>query len=69
MGVFYTLFYGVVVLAPAVGGYLADLAGRVSITFDGGTAMLIASMILLLVFRRQTNPERVAGYTAPASRI
>lgn len=69
MGMFYTLFYGVVVLAPAVGGYLADLAGRVSITFDGGTAMLIASMILLLVFRRQTNPERVAGYTAPASRI
>lgn len=69
MGVFYTLFYGVVVLAPAVGGYLADLAGRVSITFDGGTAMLIASMILLLVFRRQTNPERVAGYTVPASRI
>lgn len=68
MGVFYTLFYGVVVLAPAVGGYLADLAGRVSITFDGGTAMLIASMILLLVFRRQTNPERVSGYTAPASR-
>jgi MFS family permease len=68
MGVFYTLFYGVVVLAPAVGGYLADLAGRASITFDGGTAMLIASMILLLVFRRQTNPERVAGYSAPASR-
>ncbi|MEH6724861.1 MAG: MFS transporter [Hyphomicrobiales bacterium] len=57
MGVFYTLFYGVVVLAPLAGGYLADLSGRISITFDGGAIMLIASMILLLVFRHQTAPK------------
>lgn len=57
MGVFYTLFYGVVVLAPLAGGYLAGLSGRISITFDGGAIMLIASMILLLVFRHQTAPN------------
>ena len=81
MGVFYTLFYGVVVLAPTAGGYLADLSGRISITFDGGAAMLIASIILLLVFRHQTagqqqadrqaDPKRASrkpAYSAPASR-
>lgn len=77
MGVFYTLFYSIVVLAPLAAGHIADTSGRISITFDLGTAMLITCMILLLIFRHQSAPGKQsdgpsgkiknASYAAPPS--
>jgi MFS family permease len=52
MGLFFTLFYLLVVLAPIVAGYLADIFGRTSIAFDLGVAMLIVSVMLMIAYRR-----------------
>jgi MFS family permease len=52
MGIFFTLFYLLVVLAPWVAGHLANLAGSARITFDFGAAMLAACCVLTLVFIR-----------------
>ena len=51
MGIFYTLFYALVVLAPFAAGSLADVSGRINIAFDLGTAMLAGSALLLIAFR------------------
>jgi MFS family permease len=52
MGVFYTIYYAVVVVGPLVAGSLADLFGRISIAFDLGAGMLVGCAALLLLFRR-----------------
>jgi len=52
MGIFYTLFYLLVVLAPIAAGYLADILGRTSITFDLGVAMLAVSVMLMIAYKR-----------------
>ena len=52
MGIFYTLFYLLVVLAPLGAGRLADIFGRINIAFDLGVAMLADSIVLLIVYRR-----------------
>jgi MFS family permease len=51
MGLFYALFYLLVVLAPIVAGYLADIFGRTSIAFDLGVAMLAVSVMLMIAYR------------------
>lgn len=57
MGVFYTLFYIIVLLGPLAAGLLADMSGRISIAFDLGAALLIISMGLFLLFRHRTTPQ------------
>lgn len=57
MGVFYTLFYIIVLLGPLAAGLLADMSGRISIAFDLGAALLIISMGLFLLFRLRTTPQ------------
>ena len=52
MGIFFTLFYLLVVLAPIGAGYLAEISGRTSIAFDLGVAMLIVSVMLMIAYRR-----------------
>ena len=52
MGIFYALFYLLVVLAPIVAGYLAALFGRTSIAFDLGGAMLAISVVPMIAYRR-----------------
>ncbi len=52
MGMFFTLFYLLVVLAPWVAGHLATFAGSARITFDFGAAMLAACCLLTLAFIR-----------------
>jgi predicted MFS family arabinose efflux permease len=42
MGIFYTLFYLAVVVAPWIGGYVVNITGNSRITFDLGAAMLLA---------------------------
>ncbi len=52
MGLFFTLFYVFVVLAPWVAGHLANAAGTARVTFDFGALMLVACCALALAFGR-----------------
>lgn len=52
MGIFFTMFYLVTVLAPWLGSYLAEAIGRTSATFDMGAIMLIACCAALWLFER-----------------
>ncbi|MGA8900555.1 CynX/NimT family MFS transporter [Bradyrhizobium sp.] len=52
MGIFYTLYYGTMMLGPAVGGALAKWTGSAAITLDFGAALLLACPVLLLGFHR-----------------
>jgi predicted MFS family arabinose efflux permease len=52
MGVFYTLFYLVVVLAPWIGGYAASITGSSRVTFDVGAVMLLSCCAALWLFQR-----------------
>ena len=52
MGIFYTLFYLVVVLAPWIGGRAAAVAGSARITFDLGTGMLLVGCAACWLFQR-----------------
>jgi MFS family permease len=51
MGIFFTLFYIFVVLAPWVAGHLANAAGTARVTFDFGALMLVACCALTVAFR------------------
>jgi MFS family permease len=59
MGTFYTLYYGTMMLGPAIGGTLAKWTGSAAITLDFGAALLFACPILLWVFNRlpQARPK------------
>jgi MFS family permease len=52
MGLFFTLFYGFVVLAPLVAGELIDGSGWDGAAMDFGAAVLVASVGLLALFER-----------------
>jgi MFS family permease len=52
MGIFYTLYYGTMMLGPAVGGALAKWTGSAAITLDFGAALLLVCPVLLLGFDR-----------------
>lgn len=52
MGIFYTLFYLSVVLAPWAAGKIADSAGNAHVTFDLGAIMLLASCVVYWMFQR-----------------
>jgi MFS family permease len=52
MGLFYTLFYAFVVLAPWIGGWLASQFGTARVTFDLGAAALLLGCVAMLAFQR-----------------
>jgi len=52
MGIYFTLFYAGVVLAPLVAGYFAERAGTANIAFYLGAVMLLACCAGLFAFRR-----------------
>jgi MFS family permease len=52
MGMFFSLFYVFVVLAPWVAGHLATAAGTARIAFDLGAIMLVACCALTLGFHK-----------------
>lgn len=52
MGIFYTLYYGTMMLGPAVGGALAKWTGSAAVTLDFGAVLLLACPVLLLGFDR-----------------
>lgn len=56
MGLFFTLFYAGVVLAPVVAGYLADRTGTAGAAFYLGAALLVACVVALFAFRTLQTP-------------
>ena len=66
MGIFFTLFYLLIVLSPMVAGYLAKTSGRTSIAFDLGVAMLAFCLIAMIAYRRfvKTLSEDKSSYVS-----
>ena len=62
MGLFFTVFYGCMLLGPVVGGALAKWTGSAAAAFDFGAAMVLVCPVLLLAFNRSA-----AGGTARAA--
>ena len=52
MGVFWSIYYGVMMAAPTLAGGLADRAGNAGVAFILGSLMLVVCMIALALFRR-----------------
>lgn len=52
MGVFYTLFYGAMMLGPAVAGWLAKSAGTAGVALDLGALTVLACPPLMWLFER-----------------
>jgi MFS family permease len=52
MGIFFTVYYVWMTLAPMLGGAVSDVAGTADAAFVLGVAMLIAAAVLLGLFRR-----------------
>jgi len=52
MGLFFTMFYGAMMLGPVIGGSLAKWSGTAATAFDFGAAMLLVCPPLLWVFNR-----------------
>jgi predicted MFS family arabinose efflux permease len=52
MGLFFTMFYGAMMLGPVIGGHLAKWTGTAATAFDFGAAMVLACPLLLWGFNR-----------------
>jgi MFS family permease len=52
MGLFFTVYYGCMMLGPVVGGALAKWTGSAAAAFDFGAAMVLVCPVLLLAFNR-----------------
>jgi MFS family permease len=59
MGVFYTLYYGVMMLGPIVAGAAAKWTGSVAAAFDLGALALVLCPLLLWAFNRIARAPRV----------
>lgn len=58
MGLFYTLLYGFIVVAPPIAGYLIARTGWDGAAMDFGASMLLASLALLVVFEHYATTVR-----------
>ncbi len=54
MGIFYSIYYGVMMAAPTLAGAMADRAGSAGVAFILGALMLVVCMVTLGLFRRVT---------------
>jgi MFS family permease len=52
MGLFFTMFYGCMVLGPVVGGACAKWAGTAAAAFDFGAVMILLCPLILWAFKR-----------------
>jgi len=52
MGIFYTLYYGTMMLGPVIGGALAKWTGSTAAALDFGAVVLLACPVLLWGFNR-----------------
>jgi MFS family permease len=57
MGIFYTVFYGIMVLGPAIAGLLAKWTGSVAVAFDFGAMTVLLCLPLLLLYNWLARPE------------
>ena len=57
MGMFYTLYYGAMMLGPVIAGAAAKWTGSAGAALDFGAAVLVACPLLLLVFNRAATPR------------
>jgi MFS family permease len=52
MGLFYTMYYGAMMLGPVIGGACAKWTGSASAAFDFGAAVILACPVILWGFNR-----------------
>ena len=57
MGVYYTIYYVVMMIAPALAGIAADAKGSAGVTIIIGAALLIISILLLGLLRKAISPS------------
>ncbi len=65
MGVFFTLFYASVVLAPLLAGRAAERAGTAAVAFDIGAGLLVAALVAALAQARLAVRAGAAPREAP----
>jgi hypothetical protein len=65
MGIFYTVYYAVMMLGPVVGGACAKWYGTAAAAFDFGAVTALLCLPLLLAFNRIAT----AGIRPAAARI
>jgi predicted MFS family arabinose efflux permease len=61
MGLFYTVYYAVMMIGPALGGTCAKWTGSTAAAFDVGAAMVLACPVMLWGFNRITTGAAKAG--------
>jgi len=61
MGVFFTIYYGTMMVAPPIGGGVAEAMGTVGAAFGFGVVLSLACVALLGVFRISRTPARTAA--------
>lgn len=61
MGVFFSIYYGVMMGAPSLAGNLADRSGDIGLAFLIGSGMCVLCLMALAVFRRMTKAPVVAS--------
>jgi MFS family permease len=61
MGLFYTTFYGCMMLGPVLGGACAKWAGTAAAAFDFGAAAILACPLVLWAFNRIPRPVPTAA--------
>jgi predicted MFS family arabinose efflux permease len=52
MGVFFAVYYAVMMGGPTIGGGIAEMTGQAATAFFLGSAMLIVCVLALWAFRR-----------------
>ncbi len=52
MGIFFTIYYGVMMIAPRIAGGLAETRGDITLSFTLGAVMSMAAILALALFRR-----------------
>jgi MFS family permease len=65
MGLFFTMFYGCMMLGPVVGGAFAKWTGSAAAAFDFGAAMILVCPVLLLGFNRIVSGAAARRAIAP----
>ena len=63
MGLFFTMFYGAMMLGPVIAGALAKWTGSAATAFDFGAAAILLCPVLLWAFNRivAVRPQAAAG--------
>ena len=58
MGVFFSIYYGAMMIGPTLAGALADKAGQAEVTYGLGALLLVLCILCLMLFRARQGPAR-----------